>query len=348
MSIEKKPFGQLPDGKAADLYILKNQSGATLQVTPYGCRVISLLMPDKNGVLGDVVLGHRTLPEYFCANYQGTFVGRYANRIGGASFTLNGKEYPLAKNDGENTLHGGPGGYHQVLWKVEETVNGDEPSILFSHFSPDGDEGYPGNLSMTVRYTLTQDNQVVMEYTGTCDQETPFNPTNHSFFNLSGNHQKDVLDTVLSIAASQVTEVSDDLIPTGKLLPVAGTPLDFTQEKSLGKDMFAQDHLIQLCQGFDHNFCVDGTGFRKIAQAYELESGRVMEVYSDLPGVQLYTFNTVDGLIGKDGMPMLPHTAFCLETQFYPDSVHHENFPFSYLTPNQTFQTKTVYKFSVK
>lgn len=342
-----KPFGTLPDGRQASLYTLQN-NGVTLTVTDYGCRVVSLLVPDKSGKPGDVVLGHRTLPEYFGSNFQGSFVGRYANRIGGAEFTRNGKTYTLSKNDGKNTLHGGPLGYHQVLWKLEEFNEGETPSILFSHESPDGDEGYPGNLKLTVRYILTADHTLQMEYTGLSDQETAFNPTNHSFFNLSGDPQKDVLSTVLQISASQVTEVTDDLIPTGKLLPVSGTPLDFTNGKSIGQDMFADDHLIQLCGGFDHNFCADGTGERKIAEVYEPESGRLMEVYTDLPGVQLYTFNSASGLIGKDGLPMRPHTAFCLETQFYPDSVHHENFPFTWLVPGEVFATRTSYKFSVR
>lgn len=348
MSVEKSAFGTLPDGREAALYTLKNAAGMTLVVTPYGCRIIQLLVPDKNGKLEDVVLGHRSLEEYYGANFQGTFVGRYANRIGGAEFTLNGKTYTLAKNDGANTLHGGPGGYHQVLWGAE-TQDGEEPSIVFTHESPDGDEGYPGNLKIKVTYTLKKDNTLSMQYDAVCDQETPFNPTNHSFFNLSGDPQKDVLGTYLTINATKSTKVSDDLIPDGDFVSVAGGPLDFTSPKKLGDDMFADDHMIQLCGGFDHNFCVDGEGFRKFAEAYEPESGRVMEVWSDLPGVQLYTFNKVtDDLIGKDGKPMKPHSALCLETQFYPDSVHHENFPFQYLQPGVPFSTKTEYRFSVK
>lgn len=342
-----KQFGTLPDGRAVTLYTLQSKGGLTAEIIDYGCRLVSLSAPDKNGKLGDVIQGHCTLEEYYGNNYQGTFVGRYANRIGGAEFTLNGKTYPLSKNDGANTLHGGPGGYHQVLWTVAETTDGDEPSIFFTHTSPDGDEGYPGNLELTVRYTLTADNRIVMEYTGLSDAETPFNPTNHSFFNLSGDYQKDILSTTLQISASHSTEVTDDLIPTGKLLPTAGTPLDFTTSKPLGKDMFADDHLISLCGGFDHNFCLDGAGFRKVCEACEPDSGRKMEVFTDMPGVQLYTFNKVEGLIAKNGKPMLPHTAFCLETQFYPDSVHHENFPFAYLQPGEKFTTRTEYKFSV-
>ena len=347
MSVEKAVFGTLPDGREVPVYTLKNAGGMTLVTTPYGCRIVQLWVPDRNGTLGDVVLGHRTLEEYFGSNYQGAFVGRYANRIGGAAFTLQGKTYTLSKNDGNNTLHGGPGGYHQVLWQAQ-VQDGEEPSVTYTHLSPDGDEGSPGNLEMKVTYTVKADNTLSLEYEGVCDQATPFNPTNHAFFNLTGDPSQEVGGTYLTLNARETTTVSDDLIPDGGLASVLGGPLDFTSPKKLGDDLFAQDHMIQLNGGFDHNFCVDGEGFRKFGEAFEPESGRVMEVWSDLPGVQLYTFNSVEGLVGKDGNAMKPHTAFCLETQFYPDSVHHENFPFQYLEPGKPFATKTEYRFSVK
>ncbi len=349
MSLTRSVFGTLPCGTEVAAYTLKNAAGATLTVTPYGCRILNLLVPDRNGRLGDVVLGHATLAEYLGANFQGTFVGRYANRIGGASLTVDGVTYALDKNDGENTLHGGRGGYHQVLFDVKETADGDAPSITFAHVSPDGDENYPGTLHVEVQYTLTPDNAVEITYRGTTDKKTVFNPTNHSFFNLKADGSKDVLSTLLQIHAAQVTAVTDDLIPTGTLLPVAGTPLDFTTPKAIGQDIDADDHLIQLCGGFDHNFCADGTGLRKIAEAYEPETGRVMTVFSDMPGVQLFTANrAAKGVKNKDGSPMIPHGAFCLETQFYPDSVHHENFPFRYVEPGEAFESKTIYRFSVK
>lgn len=347
MPVSSKIFGKLPDGREAKLYTLKNANGTTLEVTDFGCRVVRLLVKDRNGVFGDVVLGHRTLEEYFGNNFQGTFVGRYANRIGGAQFNLNGKTYSLSKNDGENTLHGGPGGYHQVLWSAE-TEDGEEPSILFRHVSPDGDEGYPGELQITVKYTLTAKDEFVLEYGAVSDKETPFNPTNHSFFNLSGDSQKEVFDTELTINASQITASSMDLIPDGTFLPVAGGAFDFTSPKKLGKDMFADDPMIRHCGGFDQNFCVDGEGFRKHAEAYDPETGRRMEVFSDMPGVQLYTFNSVDVLLDKNGIPMKPHTAFCLETQFYPDSVNHPKFPFRFLQPEVPFTSKTVYRFTAE
>ena len=262
--------------------------------------------------------------------------------------TIDGVTYALDQNDGANTLHGGTKGYHQVLFDVKESNDSDEPSVTFTHVSPDGDENYPGTLTVEVQYTLTADNAVEITYRGKTDRKTVFNPTNHSFFNLKADGSKDVLSTLVTIHASEVTAVTDDLIPTGELLPVKGTPLDFTAAKPLGQDMFADDHLIQLCGGFDHNFCVDGEGMREIAVAYEPETGREMTVYSDMPGVQLYTFNGTSGLKNKDGSDMIPHGALCLETQFYPDSVHHENFPFRYVTPEKPFESKTIYKFTVK
>ena len=345
--IEKASFGRLAGGEEAHIYTLENKNGMTLVCTDYGCRILRLLVPDRNGEFGDVVLGHRTLEEYAGANYQGAFVGRYANRIGGAKFSLGGKTYQLSKNDGENTLHGGPNGFHQKLFTAD-AEDGEEPCVVFSATSPDGEEGYPGALRVDVSYTLTNDNELDIRYRAEADGETVFNPTNHAFFNLSGDPQREVLDTELSINATQVTRVGGDLIPDGTFQRVAGTPLDFTQPKAIGRDMGGDDLILRQVGGYDHNFCVDGEGFRLFAEAYEPGSGRVMEVFSDLPGVQLYTFNSVDGLVGKDGLPMRPHTAFCLETQFYPDSPNHDNFPFRTLRPGVPFVTETVYRFSVR
>lgn len=346
MSITVSSFGKTAEGKEASLFRLEGPCGLTLVCSDYGCRIVSLLVPDKDGNPGDVVLGHRTLSEYFGENYQGTFVGRYANRIGGGKFSLNGEEFTLAQNDGNNSLHGGPGGYHSVVFAAQVS-DGEEPSILFTHTSPDGDEGFPGTLQVSVRYTLTRAGELCIDYAARSDKDTFFNPTNHSFFNLSGDPQKTVFDTRLRIFAGQVTAVSDDLIPDGRFLPVADGPLDFTQGKALGEDMFADDPLIQLCGGFDHNFCVEGSGFRKMAEAYEPDSGRRMEVFSDMPGIQLYTFNKTSGLMGKDGLEMKPHTAFCLETQFYPDSPNRPEFPSCVLRAGEDFASRTVYRFSI-
>ncbi len=348
MALTTSSFGICPNGHDVPIYTLKNASGMEVSVIPYGCRIIKLIVPDRNGKLGDLILGHATPDEYSGNDYHGSFVGRYANRIGGACMTIDGVDYKLDKNDGENTLHGGTHGFHQIPFSVKETVDGDEPSVTFTHTSPDGDENYPGTLQIEVQYTLTSDNALEITYRGETDKKTVFNPTNHAFFNLSGDWSKTMLSTQLKINASYFTAVTDNLIPTGELVPVKGTPLDFTIAKEIGKDIFADDHLIQLCGGFDHNFCADGEGLRTIAEAYEPESGRVMEVITDMPGVQLYTTNRISGSNNKDGSPMIPHSAFCLETQFYPDSVHHENFPFKYVEPGKPFASKTIYKFSVR
>lgn len=337
-------FGSLPDGRQAHRFTLQNSSGMRMVVSDYGCRILELWVPDRDGELGDVVLGHRTLQEYFGADFHGSFVGRYANRIGKARFSIGGKEYNVPKNDGENSLHGGYKGYHQVLWDAEIDES-EEPSVIFKHISPDGDEGFPGELKIEVKYTLRKDNTVELSYHAESSAPTVFNPTNHSFFNLSGDPQSEILGTSLLIDAEEFTEVSDDLIPTGRLLQVGGTPLDFRTPKTIGEDISAP--FLSATAGYDHNFCLKGCGYRKIAEAQEPISGRVMEVFTDMPGVQLYTFNTSDGPLGKDGMPMKPHTAFCLETQFYPDSPNHPEFPFKLVTPGEPFYSKTAYRFSV-
>ena len=346
-NIEKASFGRLAGGEETHLYTLTNKNGMKLVTSDYGCRIVQLWVPDRAGKPGDVVLGHRTLEEYLGANYQGTFVGRYANRIGGAKFSLGGQTYELTQNDGENTLHGGPLGFHQKLYQAQPE-EGEEPSITYTMTSPDMEEGYPGNLTVQVKYTLTNDNELVIDYRAETDKETVFNPTNHAFFNLTGDPQQEVLDTVLQIHADRVTRVGGDLIPDGTFQDVEDTPLDFTAPKTIGRDIEGNDFIVQRVGGFDHNFCVDGEGLRPFAKAVEPVSGRVMEVFSDLPGVQLYTFNSVDGLIGKDGQPMKPHTAFCLETQYYPDSPNHDNFPFDTLKPGEPFTSRTVYRFSVE
>lgn len=348
MHIEKKPFGTLPDGQTVDLYTMQNRSGMTLEVIPYGCRIVRLMTPDRSGKPGDVILGHDTLPEYF-HDYHGAVIGRFANRIGGASFTIDGTEYPLLKNDGENCLHGGAVGFANVLWKVESVSEEEEPSITFSYTSCDGESGFPGTMHVKVTYLVTGDNALLIKYYAETDKETPVNLTNHSYFNLSGDPTRTVLDTALQINADKVTAVSDDLIPTGELTDVTGSPLDFRTPKTIGQDIRAQDHLMQLCGGYDHNYVLSGSGMRKVAEAWEPGSGRVIECFTDLPGMQLYTANHMPSdEMTKGGIPMQDHNAFCLETQFYPDSVHHENFPYENLKPGKPLCTKTVYRFSVR
>lgn len=348
MSMERSVFGTLPDGREAALYTMKNAAGMTVEVTNYGCRLIRVLTPDREGRMADVILGHRTLGEYLGRDFQGSLVGRYANRIAHGEFTIDGRTYTLAKNDGKNALHGGPGGYHQVLWNVEETVDSDTPSITFTHTSPDGDEGYPGKLEMRVVYTLSADNALSLEYNAVSDAMTPINFTNHSYFNLSGDQGSNVLDTELEIRADYVTAVDEGLIPTGGYVAVKGTPLDFTAPKCIGQDIASDDPLVKGIGGYDHNFCILGSGLRKCAEAYHPGTGRRMEVFTDLPGMQLYTFNGGSPALGKNGKPYIPYNAFCLETQFYPDSPHHASFPFCFQPAGVPFKTTTIYKFSVK
>lgn len=343
--MNKELFGKLPDGREVYAYTLKNESGMKMTVITYGCRIISLFVPDKGDKEADVILGHKTLEEYY-DDYHGSFVGRYANRIGGAEFSLNGETYRLDKNDGANTLHGGARGFHQVVFDVSDVS---DSSISFSYVSPDMEENYPGNLDVVVKYTLTDENELAIEYTADTDKETVYNPTNHSFFNLSGDHQKEIYDTELQIFADYTTEVTADLIPTGELLSVKGTALDFSQPKLIGKDISSSDPTVAPNNGYDNNYCVEGDGYHLMARAKEPQSGITLETYSDLPGVQLYTFNsTPEGTKNKDGSAMKPHTAFCLETQFYPNSPNVPSFPFVTVKPKEGFVSRTVYKFGVE
>ena len=347
MSIEKYLFDKLPSGADVDGYIMKNDNGMTVDVLTYGLRIRNLLVPNKNGSLTDVILGYDSIENYL-DDYQGTFVGRYANRIGQAKFTIDGVEYQLDKNNNENSLHGGVEGFSFVNFNVSEIKDTNEPEIVFSLLSPDGDQHFPGNLNVKVTYKLTSDNQLQFTYEAETDKKTPFNPTNHAFFNIGEDHGTTVLDTYLKINASSITPVSDDLIPTGVIQSVENTPYDFRIGKKLGDDMFSKDHSINLCGGFDHNFCVDGEGYREHAVAYCEETGIELSVWSDMPGVQLYTFNKPPVKVGKYGIIHAPHTSFCLETQFYPDSPNQPSFPFEFLKPGEKFVSKTAYAFSVK
>lgn len=348
MSISFRIFGHLLDNREVVAYTMKNAAGMEVEVIPFGCRFLKICTPDKDGNFGDVILGHSSLEEYYGHNFQGSFVGRYANRIAGAEFEVGGKTYRLEKNNGRNTVHSGEAALHQVLWNVERMDRSDTPAITFSYLSKDGECGFPGNLSLEVTYSLSADNALQITYRGISDKETPFNPTNHSFFNLSGNYSEKIYETELMLCADFITEVDDELIPTGKFLPVKGTPYDFTTAKTLGKDIFSQDHGIQLNGGYDHNFCIRGNGLRFAAKAYCPASGRCMEVFSDMPGIQLYTFNRAQPWKGKDGKRFKNHTAFCLETQFFPDSVHHPEFPFEMLQPGIAKESTTIYRFSVE
>lgn len=346
MSIVSHIFGFLPDGREVMAYTLKNTNGLEFEVIPYGCRLIKILTKDRDGKVGDIILGHDQLDDYYGHNFHGSFVGPCANRISKGSFELDGVIYKLDKNNGNNTVHSGEQGLHQVLWNVVEIIDTETPSIRFSYEKKDGECGFPGNLVINVTYSLSSDNTITMSYLGKSDKKTIFNPTNHSFFNLSGDFSQTILNTELMIDADYITEVNDELIPTGQLISVKNTPYDFSHLKKIGKDIYSQDHGLVTNGGYDHNYCLNGQGFRKVAQAYDPKSGRNMDVYTDMPGLQLYTFNRATPLVGKNGIPFSNHSAFCLETQFYPDSIHQPTFPFQVLESNKPLETVTGYHFS--
>lgn len=351
MSIEKKEFGRLSDGRPVEKYVLKNGNGLTGEFLNYGCRIARLFVPGRDGRFRNIVLGHDTMAEYeIPRDVLGAMIGRYANRIAGAEFQAGGKTYALQKNNGNNTLHSAPFGYQHRLWQIAGTGGGDAPFVTFSLLSPDGDGGFPGSLKLTVTYTMTADDALQIDYRAETDAETPLNLTNHSYFNLTGHVEKDILGVEARIFAGAFTEAGADLIPTGRILPVAGTPYDFRSPKPIGRDIAAPDPLLQSCGGYDVNYVLDGfEGIRKAAELYDPEEGRRMRVFTDLPGMQFYTANSfAGGAVGNGGAPLLPHHAFCLETQYFPDALHHPGFPYRNLLPGVRYHSATSYRFDVK
>jgi aldose 1-epimerase len=341
---QKSSFGKLPDGTAVDLYTLTNANGLIAKITNYGTIIAELHVPDRKGKLGDVVLGFDNLAQYLKGHpCFGCTVGRVANRIAKGRFTLDGKTYSLAINNGPNHLHGGLKGFDKKLWKAEAQSGA---AVKFAYISPDGEEGYPGTLDVAVTMTLTDANELRLDYRATTDRATPVNLTNHSYFNLAGHG--DVLRHELMIAANNYTPSDSTLIPTGEIKPVKGTPMDFTWPQPIGA-RFPQLHTVPL--GYDHNFVLNGGGKRLAlaARVYEPESGRVMEVHTTEPGVQLYTANGLDGsLTGKNGVVYRQHGGFCLEVQHFPDSVNQPAFPSVILRPDQIYRQTTVFKFSAR
>jgi aldose 1-epimerase len=345
--VERADFGTLKDGTAIDIYTLTNTKGVIAKIITYGGIVTELRVPDRSGKMTDVVLGFSTLEGYLADEpYLGAIIGRVGNRIAKGRFTLNGTTYKLAVNNGPNHLHGGLKGFDKVAWKAEIVKAEDGAALKLTYLSRDLEEGYPGNLAVTVVYTLTNQNELRIDYTATTDKATPVNLTNHSYFNLAGEGTGTILGHELMIAADRFTPVDSGLIPTGKLDPVAGTPMDFTKPMTIGSRI----DKVPLAPpgGYDHNYVLTSGGgaLALAARAYEPTSGRVMEVYTTEPGVQFYTGNFLDGsLKGKSGSAYPKHAAFCLETQHFPDSVNHPNFPSTILEPAQTYKTTTVYRF---
>ncbi len=344
------------DFDSIQLYQLKNGNGAIVKITNYGAIVTSILVPDRDGNLADVALGHNTLEEYINAvdrPYFGAIVGRYGNRIAKGTFTLDGKTYSLATNNGPNHLHGGNFGFDKVVWQARPMKGPDWSGLELRYRSSDGEEGYPGNLDITVEYRLDEENALWVEYRATTDQATPVNLTQHTYFNLRGEGNGDVLGHELQLNASAFTPVDSDLIPTGKIAPVAGTPLDFTTPKPIGRDIELNHPQLRFGGGFDHNWVIDGQAspgvLRLAARVHEPESGRTLEVHTDLPGIQFYCGNFLDGrLKGKSGRPYTHRSGFCLETQYYPDSPNQPDFPSSILRPGKTYQTTTVFRFGAR
>ncbi len=349
-TVKKSDYGKLDDGTAVDLYTLTNGNGAAAKVITLGGILTELHVPDRDGKSGDVVLGCDDLKTYAAGHpFFGALTGRYANRIAGGKFTLDGKDYTLFVNNGPNSLHGGKKGFDKAVWHAEPRDTKDGASLRLTHTSPDGDEGYPGNLKVAVTYTLTDKNELRIAYEATTDKATPVNLTNHSYFNLGGHASGDVLGHEVTLMADNYTPGDKDLIPTGKIVPVKGTPLDFTSPAKIG-DRIAQLKGEGLPGGYDHNYVINGGGKSLVlgARVHDPKSGRVLEMRTTEPGVQLYTANFLKDQKGKGGAVYAQHAGFCLETQHYPDSVHHDNFPSTILRPGQTYRQTTVYAFSTK
>ena len=345
--IKQSRYGSLPDGTPVDLYALTNANGLVCKVITFGAAITELWVPDRSGKLGDVVIGFDTLAGYVATRaFLGCAIGRFANRIAKGRFTLDGQAYSLPVNNPPNTLHGGTTAFDRVVWKAEAAETPEGPSVVFHLVSADGDQGFPGTLRVRMAYTLTHANELRIDYEATTDKATPVNLTNHSYFNLAC--AGDILGHVLRINARTYTRSDDTLIPTGELADVAGGPLDFTAAKPIGRDI---GKIPGGIGGYDHNFVLDGkgNGLSLAASVHDPASGRAMDVLTDEPGIQLFTSNGYDGsMIGKRGAPFPRHGALCLETQHFPDSVNHPDFPSTILRPGKTFRSATVHRFSAK
>jgi aldose 1-epimerase len=346
---EVSEFGATEDGRLVHLFSLTNSQGLRATITNYGGIVTSLLVPDRNGSMEDVVLGYDTLDDYLQGSpYFGAIVGRYGNRIAKGRFSLDDVEYSLAVNNGANHLHGGLKGFDKVVWDAEPYAELNEVGLRLSYTSIDGEEGYPGNLRVAVTYALTNENELRIEYQTETDQTTVVNVTHHGYFNLAGHGEGDILGHELMLAADRFTPVDDGLIPTGELRDVAGTPMDFRTPFTIGERIEDDYEQIRFGAGYDHNWVLNGEGgvLTLAARVSEPTTGRVMEVLSTEPGLQFYSGNFLDGSnIGKGGVPYAFRNGFCLETQRFPDSPNHPEFPSTVLQPGQSYQSTTIYRF---
>ncbi|MBL4936229.1 galactose mutarotase [Clostridium sp. YIM B02515] len=348
MSIEKKAFGKTLEGNEAYIYTLTNSNGMSADITNFGGIILSLKVPDKEGKLDDVVLNYNKLEMFFNRGpYFGAIIGRYANRIENASFELNGIKHELYKNDGENTLHGGLKGFDKVLWDAKPIE--EKNALELTYLSTDGEEGFPGNLSVKVTYTLTEDNAVKIDYNAVSDKDTLINLTNHSYFNLSGHASGNILKHKVMINADSFTPNDEYSIPTGEIMSVKGTPMDFTEFKEVGIDIKEEYDQLVYGHGYDHNWVlkVSGKTPEKAAEVIDENSGRVLEVYTTKPGIQFYAGNYLDDSeIAKDGIKYRNFSGLCLETQYFPNSIKHKHFPSPILKAGEEYKHTTIYKFS--
>jgi aldose 1-epimerase len=350
VAIEKKSFGKTQDGHEVFAYTLKNQSGMEVVITNFGGVVLSIKVPDRDGKFADIALGFDELADYEKKGpYFGALIGRYANRLAKGQFTLHGKTYQLPVNNGSNSLHGGNIGFDKRVWKPKESTDASGQHLHLHYLSKDGEEGYPGNVNVDVTYTVTEKNELRISYSATTDKDTVLNLTNHSYFNLKGQGEGDILDHKMMINADRFTPVDANLIPTGELRPVSGTPFDFRQPTAIGARINDPDEQLKLGGGYDHNWVLNGGGKMGLAaRVVEPTTGRVLEVLTDQPGVQFYTGNFLDGTAKGKGKVYNHRFAFCLETQHFPDSPNHPKFPTTELKPGQKFQSTTVYRFSTE
>lgn len=345
MGVVKEKFGITKDGKDVYAFTMSNANGMSAKVINYGAILVSLMVPDKNGNVDDVVLGFDSLEKYFDnGSFFGATIGPSANRIGGACFEIDGRTYHIDDNDGGNNLHSHrEEGYHKRVWDAEEGAN----SVRFTLEGKDGEMGFPGNKKVSVTYSLSDDNELKLSYHASSDQNTIINMTNHTYFNLAGHKAGKIEDHLLRLNASHYTPTFAGSIPTGEIAPVAGTPFDFTTMKPIGRDINADSEQLKIGQGFDHNFVVDdadGT-VREIAEAEDPGSGRKMKVFSSLPGVQFYAGNCIAEETGKENAVYGSRRGFCLETQYYPDTIHHSNFPAAVFGPGKDYESVTIYQF---